>query len=946
MTKRAGSTRREHSAAVTSEAEGDSAWDRLQLAEDNYRVIFENSAVAITVSDENENLVSWNKYAEVLLRRDEGDLRGRTVGSLYPVKEWKRIRAQNVRRKGIQNHIETKMIRGDGETIDVDLSLNVFTGLDGTVAGSIGIITDITGRKRAQEQLKLAEESYRTIFENSAVAITVADRSEKIVSWNKYAESLLRMDRDDLHMRPVRSLFPDEEWQRIRSQNIRQKGLQHHLETRMIRGDLETIDVDLSLTMLKGQHGDVAGSIGIITDITERRKILDQLRTLEETYRTLFENSAVAVTIADDNEQIVSWNKFAEILLGATRDDLYMKPVSSLYPDDQWQKLRSQNIRQKGMQYHLETRVLRKSQEPIDVDLSVSVLRGPDGEVTGSIGIIVDITELKRAKEVMRQSEERFRLLVENSMDAVAILDADGTVKYESPSVERVLGYKPEELLGENILAYIHPDDQEAVVQAFSDIIAQGRGQPLSVETRLLHKDGEWRMIEGIGNNLLEDPRLNGIVINYRDTTERKRMEESLHKAQLELEARVSERTRELETLNSKLARDVAERERAEQALRESEKRFREIFNGVSDEIIYVDPAGTVLQVNDRVWDIFGYAPSEIIGRNIGEFDLFDPTEEVHVADLMATAIAEGRANSLVQVEANHKDGHKVAVEVDSRVIRSEDGDIEGFVNILRDVTERKRAEEEKQTMEQQLQLAGRLASVGELASGVAHELNNPIAVVLMYAELLRDRQDLEESAKADVQTIMAEAERASRITGNLLSFARKHKPERALISINEVIEKTLELHVYRMKVNNIEVSAQLDPDLPLTMADYYQLQQVFVNVITNAEQVMTEAHGRGTLSVTSATAGMNIVVTFADDGPGIPEENLNRIFDPFFTTKEVGKGTGLGLSICFGIVQGHGGRMYATSDHGKGTTFVVEIPIVSEAEASNEEADSAKKVG
>jgi signal transduction histidine kinase len=192
---------------------------------------------------------------------------------------------------------------------------------------------------------------------------------------------------------------------------------------------------------------------------------------------------------------------------------------------------------------------------------------------------------------------------------------------------------------------------------------------------------------------------------------------------------------------------------------------------------------------------------------------------------------------------------------------------------------------------------------------------------------------------RKDLETIYRESQRAARITQNLLSFARRHEPEKSLISINEAIEKTLELHANPMKVNNIEVELELAPDLPKTLADFHQMQQVFVNIVNNAEQAMVDAHGKGRLVVKTLKAGNMIQISFADNGPGIPEENINRIFDPFFTTKEVGKGTGLGLSICYGLVEAHGGRIYAQSKLGQGATFVVEIPIVTEKQLVAEAA-------
>ncbi len=257
------------------------------------------------------------------------------------------------------------------------------------------------------------------------------------------------------------------------------------------------------------------------------------------------------------------------------------------------------------------------------------------------------------------------------------------------------------------------------------------------------------------------------------------------------------------------------------------------------------------------------------------------------------------------------------------------------------DITERKQTEEETQVMDEQIQLAGRLAAVGGLAAGVAHELNNPLAAIQMFAQLLIARGDLDETARSDIETIYREAQRAAKITTNLLSFARRHVPEKRLICINEVIDRSLELHAYRMMLSNIEMVITLDPELPMTMADFHQMQQVFVNIIANAEQAITEAHGQGKFWVKTQKSNGMIRITFTDDGPGIPEKNLGRIFDPFFTTKDVGKGTGLGLSICYGIIQEHGGHLYARSNHGKGATFVVEIPIILEEQSAFEQTNT-----
>jgi len=168
---------------------------------------------------------------------------------------------------------------------------------------------------------------------------------------------------------------------------------------------------------------------------------------------------------------------------------------------------------------------------------------------------------------------------------------------------------------------------------------------------------------------------------------------------------------------------------------------------------------------------------------------------------------------------------------------------------------------------------------------------------------------------------------RAAVVVKNMLSFARKHASSKQAVQMNQVIEDVLKLRSYHWKTNNIAVECNFDPALPYVMADYFQMQQVFLNIILNAEQSMEEAHGKGKLIISSKHVGGLVKLTFIDDGLGIARQNMGRIFDPFFTTKEVGRGTGLGLSICYGIVTSHGGRIYAQSEIGKGATFIVELP-------------------
>ncbi|MCD6506754.1 response regulator [Candidatus Poribacteria bacterium] len=257
---------------------------------------------------------------------------------------------------------------------------------------------------------------------------------------------------------------------------------------------------------------------------------------------------------------------------------------------------------------------------------------------------------------------------------------------------------------------------------------------------------------------------------------------------------------------------------------------------------------------------------------------------------------------------------------------------------------------EELREMQEKLIQTEKLSAIGKLVAGVAHEINNPLTGIVGYAQiLLGKKEDLDPLVRKGLEVIYEEAQRAARIVQNLLQFARKHPPRRSYISINSVIEKTIELKEYELRVNNIHLSLDLAPNLPMTMADPHQLQQVFINIITNAQQAIMEAgRERGRISIKTEPVMADpplIRISFTDNGKGIPEEIINKIFDPFFTTKDVGEGTGLGLSICYGIIKEHNGNIYASNLSGGGAVLTVELPVVEpvmEFETEEESADTA----
>lgn len=353
------------------------------------------------------------------------------------------------------------------------------------------------------------------------------------------------------------------------------------------------------------------------------------------------------------------------------------------------------------------------------------------------------------------------------------------------------------------------------------------------------------------------------------------------------------------------------EHNKTEQALADEAVRRRILIEQSSDGIVVLDQKGKVFEANKRFAEMLGYSPDEVLQLHVWDWDTRTPRE-------FFTPIPAEIAGPRFETKHYRKDGSAYDVE-----ICSNEAIIAGqklVFCVCRDITERKQ-------MQEKLVITDRLASIGELSAGIAHELNNPLTSVIGLSDMLLE-ENLTDETRKDVELMSKEANRMADVVKNMLVFARRHPTVKQQMDINSIIIKTLEMRIYEHKLTNIQVIKRFAAGLPEIEVDYFQLQQVFMNIITNAEYFLKEANRGGVITITTENNGNNIRISFADNGPGIPEENLDHVFDPFFTTKPIGKGTGLGLSICHGIVTAHNGRIYVESQLGKGTTFIIELPI------------------
>jgi PAS domain S-box-containing protein len=357
---------------------------------------------------------------------------------------------------------------------------------------------------------------------------------------------------------------------------------------------------------------------------------------------------------------------------------------------------------------------------------------------------------------------------------------------------------------------------------------------------------------------------------------------------------------------------------------------FEAVHEGVFIGTLASDPRGAkgkTLAVNPHLKAVLGYA-TETKDQDVTPFSPERFIDQPARTAFISRLVSEGSVTDYL-LRLRRIDGEPVWVEVTARAEGAPRGDSMHVEALIRNVNERRKLDDQSRDLYQQLLQAEKMAALGQTISGVAHELNNPLATILSWAERLAER-NLDETAKRGVEVILGESERAARIVRNLLTFARKRQSTRSLINLNQVVRETLALRAYEQRLTNIEVVTALASGLPPVFADAHQIQQVLLNLVINAEQAMLSTNGRGSLVLRTwhDVDRSAVVLQVSDDGPGVPIEVKNKVFDPFFTTKEVGKGTGLGLTVAYAIVQEHGGSIKVDSQPAGGASFTVELPV------------------
>jgi len=488
------------------------------------------------------------------------------------------------------------------------------------------------------------------------------------------------------------------------------------------------------------------------------------------------------------------------------------------------------------------------------------------------------LTILARDITSQRRSEARFTELFETLQEGIYIATPDDKIVEVNPALVRMLGYSSkEELLARKVSeVFVEEEQRSALMQ---DVNQQPA--PQAREITLRRKDGQTITCLNT-TSVVRDT--GGSIVRYQGAVA-----------------------------------DITERRAIEKRLYQQQEFARRLVDSFPDLILVVDADRRYTFVSPKAKEILGYDPQEATGMIFGE--------QTHLEERSALLavfddLLQGKRNfASIEVRVRHKNAEWRRLRCHFSPLFNENGKIDGVVISGRDITEMKRLEE-------QLIQAEKLAAMGQMLAGVAHELNNPLTAILGASELLRDRVGVDENTRRQLDMTHRQARRAARIVQNLLEFSRPASPQKKTLDLNAVIDRTLQLHEHSLRRNAVQVDFRPSAGLPPTVGDANQLIQVFLNLVSNAEQAIREVRPSGSIQIRLGKSGSRIYAAVQDDGPGIKPEALVKIFDPFFTTKRPGGGTGLGLSICMSIVREHGGDIEADNLPGGGASFTVFLPV------------------
>jgi PAS domain S-box-containing protein len=841
------------------------------------------------------------------------------------------------------------------------------------IAGAVANAQLFSERNKAEEALRRSEEKYRNILESIEDGYYEVDLAGNFTFLNDAMCRIYRYPKEELIGMNNRQ-YTDEKnakhvfqaFNKLYKTGVPIKGLDYEI----FRKDGTKAFTEVSVSLLRNSEGEAIGFRGISRDVTERKRAEQALQESEETAKRLAQENAIVAEIgrivsstlnieevyerfAEETRKLIPFDRITinlgdlknntsttayiagidvpgrragdiTSIVGTVTEEVTRTRSSLFIQGDNIDEVASRfpsllPTFQAGLRSMIFVPLISKDQvigvlslrslvpkayTNQDVRLAESI----GAQIAGAIANAQLFIQRKRIEEALRQSEERYRTILEDIEDGYYEVDLAGTFTFLNDSMSRIFGYPKEELLGMNNRQYTDKEVAKKVFQDFNRIYKTGEhGRVIDYE--ITRKDGTKRYI-GTSASLQKDS--SGKPIGFRG-----------------------------------IVQDITERMRAQEALRQSEERYRTILESIQDGYFEVDLAGKFTFLNDSMCRIFRYPKEELIGMNSRQYNDQENAKRIYQA--FNKIYRTGEPGRVFANEITRKDGTKAITELSASLIRNSEGKPIGFRGTTRDVTERNRVEREMAELQEQLRQSQKMEAVGRLAGGIAHDFNNLLTVMKGYSQL--SLLDLKESdpLRENIQEIEKATQRATDLTRQLLAFSRRQILNLKVLDLNALL-KDLDKMLRRIIGEDIELVTLLSENLGRVKIDPNQIEQVVFNLAANARDAMPSG-GKLTIETAdveldetyahahvSVIPGHYVMLSVSDTGVGMSQEVKERVFEPFFTTKEQGKGTGLGLSMVYGIVKQSNGNIWVYSEPGHGTAFKIYLPRTEEeVDASHE---------
>jgi len=745
-------------------------------------------------------------------------------------------------------------------------------------------------RKEARQNLQEVTKRLEKIVEMGDDGIIVFDEDYKIEFANTIASELTGYSKEKLMGMDFRRLLSERDIGYL-DQMHSEVGAD---ESKRVCTEMEVLtenglkwDAEVCITIAEMEKGRVK-TYAYLRNITERKRMEREIREATKRFEKIAEMGDDGIIVFDEDSRIEFANQMASEIIGLPKDYILGREFFSLIGKRDEEFLEEMVMRGEGMGEKVCTEMsLHTSQDQVKAsEVCIAPTRSEDGRIK-TYAYIRDITERKKFEKELKESEEKFRNLFERVQHGLFISTQEGRFLDCNQAMLEMAGYpNKEEFLKINIAnnLYVNPEDREA----FRRLVEQ-QGFVKDLEVEFKKKNGE-KITVLLTAHVKRDEK--GEVVRY-------------------------------EGINI----DISDRKRMERELKEANDFLMNLIDSSVDGIIVTNMKGDILLFNKGGENLLGYKSEEVVGK-MHIRNIYPPGVAKEVMDKLKSP-DYGGIGKLTSFPIVHrrKDGELIEGDLSASLIYDEKGNEIASVGIFKDLRERLRIERELQKMQEALLQSEKLAAMGRLTSQIAHELNNPIYGIMNTLELLKTEISPESKRRRILDLSLSEIQRLSEMLRNMLSFSKPEEEKRRPIKIDELIEGILLMMEKQMRESNIQVETSFDPDIPEIMASTNQMRQVMLNLIKNAKEAMPKG---GNLFIRTGKEDNRVLIHIQDTGMGIPEEIRDKIFEAFFTTKQKVKGVGLGLSVCYGIIKDHGGEIKVESEEGKGTTFVISLPIES----------------